>query len=166
MQSEELARVEEALRQMCAEQDLAWLIEQVDAALHDRLAESVNPGSSSYRRRPASWPGAFYEPVKRGRPQLEIRERDYTAEERVLVLLDAMLMVYRDLPNLRDETIAVLSRGWEGRATVPDSVLFTDREYETAEGSDFTLTVETEAELGDRQRLVNALLALRGEVLR
>lgn len=166
MQSEELARIEEALRQMCAERDLAWLIEQVDSALHDRFAESVNPGSSSYRRRPDSWPGAFYEPAKRGRPQLEIRERDYTDEERVLLLLDAMLTLYRDLPNLRDETVAVLNRGWEGRVTVPDSVLLTDREFETTEGSDFTLTVETEAELRDRQRLVNALLALRAEVLR
>ncbi|MDI6104826.1 hypothetical protein QLQ12_40185 [Actinoplanes sp. NEAU-A12] len=182
MQEEELFRIGDALRRMCGEQNLTWVIEAVDAAAREGFTESVNPDSSAYPRGDDdSWPYPFsWQPAPRGRPQVEIRERAYTTQEEVLLLLDAMLAIYRDLPDLCAETIAVLRRGWEGRVPIPDSVVFIDptpattefdspftfRRAELDRSTEFALEVETEEEQRRRQRVVDSLLALRGEVLR
>lgn len=121
MQGDELVRVDNDLRRMCSGQGLVWLLETVDAAVEEGVAVFVNEGSSSYRRRGDSWTGFSFDPEPGRRSDPPLRIRAHTVQERVLLLLDAMLNVYRDLPELRAETLRVLGTGWEGRVPILSS---------------------------------------------
>ncbi|GIF48192.1 hypothetical protein DFJ67_3521 [Asanoa ferruginea] len=164
MEASELARVDQNLRQLCAEHGLSWVVQAVDAAVAEGHADSATAGGSSYyQRRGGYMYGYGVRPDERSRVEPEIVERPYTDQERVLLLLDAMLAVYRDLPNLRAETVRVLTDGFRGRVPVPEQIV-------TAldEGDDDIVVAwqpETAAAVQNRQRVVGALAALRQAVV-
>jgi hypothetical protein len=164
MEAPELARVDQNLRQLCSDHGLSWVAQVVDAAVAEGHAESVTEGSSShYRRRGGSPFGYGVRPDERSRIEPEIVERPYTGEERVLLLLDAMLTAYRELPDLRAETVRVLTDGFQGRVAVPErSVTALDEDDEEAV---IPWQPETAAGVQNRQRVIGALTALRQAVV-
>lgn len=162
MQDEELGALDERLRLLCREQQLAWVLEAVDATLAEGYAASVNEGSSAYGPRGRDWHYGFaYDGDAAARPNPQIRVRPYTGREGVLILIDAMLAVFDGLPAIHRETLRVLRSGWDGRVPVPDSVTIANDDG----GDGFELADETEEQLQQRQRVVIALTALRGEVI-
>jgi len=127
--------------------------------------ESVIEGSSShYQRRGGALFRYGLRPEERSRIEPEIVQRPYTDDERVLLLLlDAMLAVYRELPDIRAETVRVLTDGFQGRAVVPDqivTVLDEDNEEDV-----LLWQPELVGGLENRQRVVGALTALRRAVV-
>ncbi|MEU4564317.1 hypothetical protein AB0F72_38545 [Actinoplanes sp. NPDC023936] len=164
MEAAELARVDQTLRQLCADHELQWVVQAVDAAIAEGHAQSVTEGSSShYRRRSGSPYGYGIRSDERSRIEPEIVERPYTGEERVLLLLDAMLAVYRDLPNLRTETVRVLTDGFQGRVAVPEQIVTAlDEDDEEAV---ISWRSETAVDAQNRQRVIGSLITLRQAVV-
>jgi hypothetical protein len=163
MEGPDLARVEQVVRQLCMERDIAWVAESVDAAVAEGFAESFTEGYSNHNRRRGGSPfGYGVEPDNRARIEPVIVERRYTDQERVLLLLDAMLAVYRDLPAMREETYSVLTDGFQGRVPVPDSIVSLFDE----EDPDGVLVWHRESaeDREHRQRIVSVLAALREAV--
>lgn len=116
----ELDQLDESLRRVCHENDLSWVAESVDTAIRDRISESVNPGSSAYHRRGEVWAGGFsYDDDGSAQPNPQIVEREYGQQERILLLVDSILGVYRDLPDIETETLRVLNQGFDGRVRLP-----------------------------------------------
>jgi hypothetical protein len=102
-------------------------------------------------------------PDERSRIEPEIVERPHTDEERVLLLLDVMLAVYRDLPDLRTETVRVLTDGFQGRVAVPEQIVTALDEGD--EEAVIPWQPETAAGVQNRQRVIGALTALRQAVV-
>jgi len=164
MEASELARVEQTLRQLCADHELGWIVQAADAAVAEGHAESVTEGSSNHNRRRGDFPfGYGVRPDERSRIEPEIVQRSYTDEERVLLLLDAMLVVYRELPDLRAETVRVLTDGFQGRVTVPDQIA-TVLDEDTEEAV-ILWRAESAGDGQNRQRVIGALTALRQAVV-
>ncbi|WCN81795.1 hypothetical protein [Micromonospora sp. LH3U1] len=164
MEASELARVDLTLRRLCADHGLTWVVEAVDAAVAEGAADSVTEGSSSHgQRRGGRLFGYGIRPDERSRIEPEIRWRPYTDTERVLLLLDAMLAIYRDLPSLRTETVRVLTDGFQGRVAVPEQIITAlDEDNEEAV---ILWQPDLEADTQGRQRVVGTLIALRAAVV-
>jgi hypothetical protein len=164
MEAQDLTRVDETLRRLCTDHELHWVVQAVDAAIAENHAESVTEGSSShYQRRGGSPFGFGIRSDERGGVEPEIVERPYTNEERVLLLLDAMLAVYRDLPDLRAETVRLLTDGFQGRVAVPEQIITALDESD--EEAVIPWQPETAAGVQNRQRVIGVLTALRQAVV-
>lgn len=164
MEAPELARVDQTLRQLCAEHRLDWVVHATDAAVTEGHTESVTEGSSNHnQRRGSSAFGYGLRPDERSRIEPEIVQRPYTDEERVLLLLDAMLGIYGELPDLRAETMRVLTDGFQGRVAVPHQIV-TALDEDTEEA---VILWQPELAGGrqNRQRVIDALTALRHAVV-
>jgi hypothetical protein len=168
MDAAELERIDRTLRRLCERQQLIWVLAAVDTAIHEGFSESVNAGSSSYHERGGSWrsfPGVQFDADSGKRPQPESRERPFTLQERAILLLDALLRVFRDLPQIRQSTIDTLNHGWDGRVPLPDRILFIDDDADGDAESGFSIGPEPAGDATRRQRVVRALVNLRTEVL-
>ncbi|MGW7397278.1 hypothetical protein ACWGH7_12330 [Streptomyces cyaneofuscatus] len=141
----ELRRTEQELREALDGTALAWVLDDVDAA----IAAGV-PEEKILRRRPqrrgdeprAATPAAAalrYEAVDRNllgvgeyeasrkRGTLVIATRAMTDQERVQLLLDAVRRVFVELPEIELETLKALraeSDGDDGRRSVVEEVVF------------------------------------------
>ncbi|MFI5914598.1 hypothetical protein [Dactylosporangium sp. NPDC051541] len=164
MEEQELDRVNARLRQACLDRDLTWVVDAVDAALGDGVADSANDGSSAYRQRRGTriFGHVYYDADPRARPDPQLRVRPYTSEESVLLLIDAMLAVYDVLPSVQAEALSTLRGGWNGRVPVADSVVV--RGDGDPEGGEFRMADEPAGQAEQRGRVVAALIALRAEV--
>ncbi len=164
MDAPDLARVDQTLRQLCVDHELSWVVQAVDAAVTEGFAESVTEGSSNHsRRRGTNAFGFGMRPDERSRIEPEIVQRQYTEEERVLLTIDAMLAIYRDLPDIRAETLSVLTNGFQGRVAIPEQIITAlDEDDEEAV---IHWQPESADEVQNRQRVVSALMALRRAVV-
>ncbi|MGC4856344.1 hypothetical protein ACLQ24_23925 [Micromonospora sp. DT4] len=161
MEASELARIDQTLRQLCAGRELTWVVQAVDAAVAEGFAESVTEGSSNHNRRRGT--SVFgMRPDDRPRIEPQVVQRPYTDEERVLLLLDAMLVVYRDLPGIRAETLRLLTDGFQGRVAIPEQIV-TAPDEDTEEAA-ILWQPESADSVQNRQRVIDALVALRQAV--
>ncbi|MEU4161725.1 hypothetical protein [Actinoplanes sp. NPDC026670] len=139
------------------------MLEPVDAAIGAGIIDSTTPNSSAYHHRRGLWHGYVLDNDGRQRPDPQLVQRPYTREEAVLLLLDAMLAVYRDLPDMATDTIRELADGRDGRALPVDSIMSAD-----GNGPDDAVNLwvtETGSDRENRLRVISALLALREAVL-
>ncbi|WP_143201325.1 hypothetical protein [Streptomyces uncialis] len=141
----ELRRTEQALREALQGTALAWVLDDVDAAIAAGVPEEKilrrrpqRRGDESHAATPASAAlryevvdrnllGASEYEASRKRGTLVIATRAMTDQERVQLLLDAVRRVLVELPEIERETLKTLQAepgGDDGRRTMVEGVVF------------------------------------------
>lgn len=154
MDADELAEVDQQLRATCVQHGLGWVVSQVDGLIdqgrdvfdaeesyyHGRRGHSDRYPLVAYGRRPAP---------------AGLRSVPFAPFERTLLLIDAMLTVFTQLPAAQASAVGTLHEGFEGRAPVVDSITFADVD------DDSTIIAITDIPDADYRPVVASLLALR-----
>lgn len=125
MEVDELAEVDRQLRVMCAQRGLGWVLSQVDGLIaqgHDVFdrEESYFQGRPGYSDRYPLF-ASGRRPASAG-----LRSVPFGPTERTLLLIDAMLTVFIQLPAVQAGAVRTLRQGFEGRAPLVGSVVFAD----------------------------------------
>jgi hypothetical protein len=120
MEADELAEVDQQLRDLCARWGLAWVVSNVDELVREGQYIIELQEYESLRRYSLRSPSG-----KRPTPA-EFRATPFSATERTLLLIDAMLTVFVELPAARSHTLSALSEGWSGKVPIVGSISFTE----------------------------------------
>ncbi|MGW3610580.1 hypothetical protein ACWD6N_11930 [Micromonospora sp. NPDC005163] len=137
MDAEELMQVDQQLREMCLERGLGWVLSDVDELIRQGQHVAGRPeyfqewATDRYGRYPAR-----IDPGKRP-TTASLRETPFSAPDRTLLLIDAMLAVFTQLPAMQADTLEALRDGRNGLAPPVNSVTFTGGDDETAPFDDF-----------------------------
>ena len=154
MDTEELAEVDRELRLLCDTHGLAWVVSEVDHLIQEgrqlvRHPESVttNRGLSwATRASPGKYPGPA-----------DFIAVPFSPSERTLLLIDAMLTVFAQLPRIQARTLEILRQGWNGKVPVVEEVSLSD----DADGQEMSISVNVAT---GYDAIVADLSALRGVV--
>lgn len=125
MDADELAEVDQQLRSTCAEHGLGWVVSQVDGLVGQGRDVFVAEESYHQGRRGYSDRYPLFADTRRPAPA-GLRSVPFTATERTLLLIDAMITVFTQLPAAQASALSVLREGFEGRASVVGSIVFAD----------------------------------------
>ncbi len=157
MDADELAEVDQQLRETCAQHGLGWVVAQVDELIaqgHD-VFDTDEPYYQGRRAHSDRYPMVAY---GRRPQQAGLRSVPFTPAERTLLLIDAMITVFTQLPAAQASAVGTLRQGFEGRAPVVDFITSIDADDESA-------TIDlTDIPDADYQPVVASLLGLREEV--
>jgi hypothetical protein len=157
MDAEELAEVDQQLRSTCARHGLGWVMSQVDGLVGQGrdifvAEESYYQGRRGYSDRyPLAADGR--RPAPAG-----LTSVPFTATERTLLLIEAMITVFTQLPAAQASALSTLRDGFEGRASVAGSIVFADID----DGS--TIVALTDIPDANYQSVVASLHALQDAV--
>lgn len=119
MELRDLELLEAGLREACASHGLRWVIRAVDEHTSEGkylVLNELEGRADPYRAFSAS-----------RRPEApRLRRFDLGPQERVLALIDAMISVYEELPAIAAATTENLNQGWDGRATLVETLVFVE----------------------------------------
>jgi hypothetical protein len=158
MEADELAEVDQQLRGICARHGLDWVVSQVDGLVSQGRDVFTGHESSFQGRRGYSDLYPLY--TSSGRPtSAASRSVAFSPTNRTLLLIDAMLTVFTQLPSMQANAIQTLREGYEGRASVVGSIAFGD------DGPNPEVTTVSDGSDLNYQVTVTLLQRLREEVV-
>lgn len=155
LNAEELEHTEETLRAICNGRNLEWLIADVDEILSEGLSTVEY---FEYYREARPHPFGWYSIAlssSKAPTEATTRTTPATPTERVILIIDALIAIFTDLPTIASEVSTLLQDGWEGRAPVVRSLNFAEEDIEAT-------AIDAGALLSDVDpRIIELLLNLR-----
>ncbi|SCL43350.1 hypothetical protein [Micromonospora aurantiaca (nom. illeg.)] len=125
MDAEELVQVDQRLRELCLGRGLGWVVSDVDELI--RQGQHVAGRREYFEEWATDRFGRYPARIDPGkRPATaSLRETPFSAPERTLLLIDAMLAVFAQLPALQAETLEALRDGRNGLAPPVNTITLT-----------------------------------------